>query len=135
MATVEQIALARTMLPGLPASITDDQIGDLIDNYAGSVIDAAIALADSAASLYASKADIKVGSISISNSQKAKAWQALKDNLIKRKLTGAGGGPAGSASLAAAGIAGASLTGEAVPTQFWVGQFDNPPLGVDGSGW
>lgn len=147
MTVATTIEMVRDLLIGADTTIfTDEWIQRQIDQgmYA---IDIAIAMADSQASLYASKTDLKVGSISISGSQKAAAWQALKANLILRKNTGAGLPNDGSSSATGlVGIGGGVLTGasisdmeatvanpDAVPSQFEIGQFDNPtsnPTGV-----
>ncbi|MBB5411902.1 hypothetical protein HDG34_005868 [Paraburkholderia sp. HC6.4b] len=124
MASASDIALVRTLLPGVPATVTDAQIGGLLDAPMA-VIDVAIALADSMASLYANKVNIRVGSISINNSDIAKSWQSLKRNLIFRKQTDSGVPGASGASIGGAGVA--VMSGGQIPRKFVDGQLDNPP--------
>ena len=109
---------------GLPEEITDDIIQIIIDT-SSSLHDAAIALCDSAASVVESE-DIKLGSLALKSSGSDK-WLALKDNLIKRKLTGSGiiiDPNANSSAYAGLDVV---MTGTEIPRQFTTGQFDNSP--------
>lgn len=120
------IEIIRANLIGLPDEITDTVIQVIIDS-SQSLHDAAIALAESAASLSAADNEsIKLGTLAISSDVSA-SWLAIKDNLIKRKLTNTGvivdpneGGVTG------IGI-GATLYGSQIPRAFSEGQFNNPP--------
>lgn len=104
--------------------LTDDEVGSIIDST-GSVIDACIWICDMYVARFAANSSvIKVGPISLDESNSASDWAELKKNFIVRKNQGAGV-PGGSAA-ARIGIAGAS-TGPSVPDQFWVDQFANPP--------
>ena len=119
------IEIIRANLIGLPADITDITIQVIIDS-SQSLHDAAIALAESAASLTAGDSEsIKLGSLSISSDVSA-SWLAIKDNLIKRKLTNTGVIVDPNASGSGIGI-GATLYGTQIPRSFSEGQFDNPP--------
>lgn len=83
------IEIIRANLIGLPDEITDTVIQVIIDS-SQSLHDAAIALAESAASLSAADNEsIKLGTLAISSDVSA-SWLAIKDNLIKRKLTNTG---------------------------------------------
>ena len=98
MAIPTTVDMVRDLLIGADQSVFDDAyIQRQIDNGMNA-IDIAIMIAESSASLYATKQDLKVGPISLSNSQKAQAWMDIKKNLIYRKNLGAGLPPDGSAS-------------------------------------
>lgn len=125
------IEIIRANLIGLPADITDTVIQVIIDS-SSSLHDAAIALCDSAASLAIADGaeDIKIGTLAIGSSGKtAQYWLAIKDNLIKRAITGEGViiDPNTPGNAKYAGYA-AAMTGEDIPQQTWTGQFDNPPF-------
>ena len=140
MAIPTTVDMVRDLLIGADQSVFDDAyIQRQIDNGMNA-IDIAIMIAESSASLYATKQDLKVGPISLSNSQKAKAWMDIKNNLIYRKNLGAGLPPDGSASSGGlVTVGGGVQTGVSVqtmnsvsndpnraPNQFELGQFDNP---------
>lgn len=119
------IEIIRANLIGLPDQITDAVIQTIIDS-SQSLHDAAIALAESAASLTAADAEsIKLGTLAIS-SDVSTSWLAIKDNLIKRKLTNTGVIIDPNATTYAVGL-GATLFGTQIPRAFSEGQFDNPP--------
>lgn len=141
MAIPTTVDMVRDLLLGADATLFDDAyIQRQIDNGMNA-IDIAIMIAESSASLYATKQDLKVGPISLSNSQKAQAWMDIKKNLIYRKNLGAGLPPDGSASSGGlVTVGGGVQTGVSVqtmqsvsndpnraPNQFELGQFDNPP--------
>jgi len=146
--TVETtVTMVRDLLLGVDSSVFDDAFIQRQIDQGMYAIDIAILMAESQASLYASKVDMKVGSLAMSNSQRAQTWMAIKKNLIYRKQTGSGlpnDGSAtsgGSIGIAAGTVTGSSITTmEAVandpdrtPNQFELGQFDNPatnPTGV-----
>ncbi len=122
-----QIEIIRANLIGLPTEITDLVIQTLVDS-SQSLHDAAIALCDSAASLaIADTNDIKLGSLAISGSGRgAEYWIAIKDNLIKRALTGQGeiiDTSDGSTEY----VSGydAVITGDDIPAQISTGQFSD----------
>ena len=134
------VDMVRDLLIGADQSIFDDAyIRRQIDNGMNA-IDTAIMIAESSASLYATKQDLKVGPISLSNSQKAKAWMDIKKNLIYRKNIGAGlpndgsSLSGGSVSLGGGVQTGVSRQGmrstsanpDRADNQFELGQFDNP---------
>lgn len=141
------VDMVRDLLIGADISIfTDEYIQRQIDQgmYA---IDIAVMIAESQASMFASKADIKVGSLALSNSQKAQAWMGIKKNLIYRKQTDSGLPNDGSSSAGSGlvGVGAGVVTGSSVqtmqsnvdnpdrvPNQFEVGQFDNPPTNPTG---
>lgn len=105
--------------------LTDDFIeGYAEDGYADAIY-VAIAICDYmvTGSGSASKT-LKVGPITLENSEGADYWLRVKDNLIKRVQLGIGvpGGSGGLLTFAA----GATLTG-GCPDEAYVGQFDNPP--------
>lgn len=125
-----QIDVIRANLLGLPPEITDTVIQTIIDS-SQTIHDAAIALAESAASLAVAEGseDIKIGSLAIKSSgTSADRWLAIKDNLIKRKLTGAGTivdpdvTPDQNAYSATP-----MMTGDDIPRSFTTDQFNNPP--------
>ena len=118
------IEIIRANLMGLPEEITDDIIQIVIDTSA-SLHDAAIALCDSAASVVESE-DIKLGSLALKSSGSDK-WLALKDNLIKRAITGNGVIINPDATTSRYAGLDAVMTGDDIPNQFTTGQFDNPP--------
>lgn len=122
-----QIEIIRANLIGLPAEITDIVLQVLIDS-SRSLHDAAIAAAESAASLAVDDSDdIKLGSLAISGGRSAQYWLDIKDNLIKRALTGEGviiDPNEGSAYVSGYG---ATPSGDEIPRQLWTNQFGNPP--------
>ena len=147
MAVPTTIDMVRDLLIGADSSIfTDEYIQRAIDGGMNA-IDIAIMIAESSASLYANKQDLKVGPISLSNSQKAQAWMGIKKNLILRKQTGSGLPNDGSATSGGlAGLATGTLTGASIQTMealatsadrtpniFEVGQFDNPTTNPSGA--
>ena len=105
--------------------LTDEEVGSIID-ATGSVIDACIWICDMYVARFAANSSIiKVGPISLDESNSASDWEALKKNFVLRKNQGAGV-PGGGGFAAGLGIAGAN-SGPVVADSFWVGQFDNPP--------
>lgn len=109
-----------------PAVVSDADIEAYADDGYTSAIDVAIALCDWMATRTVDGSEsIKVGPITIQSASGSQNWQAIKDNLIKRKNLGIGpGGGLGLAGLTFPG--GATLTGD-FESQVSVGQFDNPP--------
>jgi len=84
------IEIIRANLIGLPTEITDSVIQTVVDSST-SLHNAAISLADSAATLAAGNSEVlKVGTLSIDSSKSADYWLRIKDNLIKRALTNTG---------------------------------------------
>ncbi|QAY01991.1 hypothetical protein VpaJT1_62 [Vibrio phage VpaJT_1] len=147
MAVPTTVQMVRDLLIGADATTFDDAYIQRAIDGGMNAIDIAIMIAESSASLYATKQDLKVGPISLSNSQKAKAWMGIKKNLIMRKQTGSGLPNDGSATSGGlAGLATGTLTGASVqamnaraddpdrtPNQFEIGQFDNPPTSPSGA--
>ena len=130
MASAADIALVKLQFKGRDDfDLTDDEIGTVID-ATGSVIDACIFIADIYVSRYAANSSrLTVGPITIDDTNASSDWAALKQNFILRKNQGAGvPGSGGRSPLIAMG--GAVLSGVS-PSQFWVGQFDNPPVTSD----
>lgn len=125
-----QIDVIRANLLGLPPEITDGVIETVI-NSSKTLHDAAIALAESAASLGAAEDsdDIKIGTLAIkSTGNTTRDWLAIKDNLIKRKLTDAGIIVDPDIKPDDNAFSGAALmTGDDIPRSFETDQFDNPP--------
>lgn len=126
MATPTQIALVKLQFKGRDDfDYTDDEISLAIDET-GSVIDACVMLADNYVSRFAGNSSrLTVGPITIDDTNAASDWAELKKNFILRKNQGAGVPGAGGGSPLVA-VGGASL-GCTTPSEFWVGQFDNPP--------
>jgi hypothetical protein len=147
MAVPTTVDMVRDLLLGADQTLFDDAYIQRQIDQGMTAIDIAIMIADSQASLYAAKQDIKVGPISLSNSQKSAAWQSIKKNLIYRKNVGAGLPNDGSAtSGGSVGIGGGALLGASIqqmeaiaqnpdrtPNQFEIGQFDNPPSNPSGA--
>jgi hypothetical protein len=107
--------------------ITDEFILGYADDGYTEAIDVAIALCDYMASLTGANSKlIKVGPITIDKEAVSQNWQSIKDNLIKRKFTGAGV-PCGIGLAGLTTFAGAVVTGSGCPENVWIGQFDNPP--------
>lgn len=109
-----------------PAIISDSEIEAYADDGYTVAIDVAIAIADWMATQTAGSSEsIKVGPITIQSAGSSQNWQAIKDNLIKRKNLGIDPG----SGLGLAGLTfpgGVTLTGD-FESQVSVGQFDNPP--------
>lgn len=140
------VDMVRDLLIGADSSIFDDAYIQRQITNGMCAIDIAIMIAESSGSLYATKQDLKVGPISLSNSQKAKAWMDIKKNLIFRKNTGAGLPPDGSdTGSGLVTVGGGAMTGVSrqkmqevsgdsnrAPNQFEIGQFDNPPTNPTG---
>lgn len=127
MASASDIALVKLFFKlRNDMSFTDDEIGALLDSPM-SVIDVAIFIADAYLAQYASESGrLTVGPITIDDGTAYQAWNTLKLDLILRKNQGAGvPGSGGASPLVAMG--GAVVSG-ASTSQFWVGQFDNPPV-------
>lgn len=146
MATPEQIEIIRANLIGLPDEITDIVVGVIIDS-SKTLHDAAIALAESTASLFAGDTTIKVGSLAINGEQESERWLQIKQNLITRKLTNSGiiVDP-GDGSGTVIPTLGATVTGSEVtdmettandsnrvPNQEEVGMFNNRPNNPTGA--
>ena len=70
--------------------ISDETIQWYIDNGYTNPLSICIALCDYMASLVSNDTDIKVGPISLSGSDAAKAWNLLKKDFILRLNTGSG---------------------------------------------
>lgn len=127
MASASDIALVKLFFKlRNDMSFTDEEIGSLLDSPM-SVIDVAIFIADAYLAQYASESGrLTVGPITIDDGTAYQAWNKLKLDLILRKNQGAGvPGSGGVSPLVAMG--GAVVSGVS-PSQFWVGQFDNPPV-------
>lgn len=106
-------------------SFTDEEICSLLDSPM-SVIDCAIFIADAYLAQYATESGrITVGPITLDDGTAYLAWDKLKKDLILRKNQGAGV-PGGGGSSPLLAVGGASL-GCVTPSEFWTGQFDNPP--------
>lgn len=126
MATPTDIALVRLNFKWRDDfDLTDPEITSLLDAPM-SVIDVCIWICDMYMARYTSEGGrITVGPITLDDSGTANAWNKLKLDLLARKNQGAGvPGTGGGSPLVAVG--GASL-GCTTPSEFWVGQFDNPP--------
>lgn len=133
------IVMVRDLLLGADETVFDDAFIQRQIDQGLTAIDIAIMIAESSASLYAVKQDLKIGPIALSNSQKAKAWMGIKKNLIFRKNTGSGLPNDGSANSGLVSVGGGVQTGVSIqtmntvsndpnraPNQFEIGQFDNP---------
>ena len=124
-------AAVRRLVKIDPAIVSDAEIEAYADDGYTDAIDVAIALCDYMATLDSSATSkIKVGPIAIDKAESSRNWQAIKDNLIKRKLSGAGlpGGSVG--MILTSSAAGATQTGP-TESQIYTGQFDNPPESAD----
>lgn len=122
------VAAVRRLINIDPAVVSDEFINGYADDGFTDAIDVAIALADYMATQSTSATgSIRVGPITIDKAAASQNWQAIKDNLIKRKTLGAGvaGGGLGLAGLTFP--VGATLTGGGGQSQAFIGQFDNPP--------
>lgn len=121
------VAAVRRLVNIDAAIVSDEFIQGYADDGFIAAIDVAIALADYMATLSTSATrDIKVGPISIAKAEQSQNWQAIKDNLIKRKLTGSGVADGGLGLSSLTYPVDATLTGGGDPQAF-IGQFDNPP--------
>lgn len=140
------IQMVRDLLLGADQTNFDDAYIQRQIDQGLTAIDIAIMIAESSASLYATKQDLKIGPIGLSNSQKSKAWMEIKKNLIFRKNTGSGLPNDGSASSGLVSVGGGVQTGVSVqtmrqvsddsnraPNQFEIGQFDNPTSSPTGT--
>lgn len=139
MAIPTTIQMVRDLLIGADSTVFDDDYITRQIDQGLVAVDIAIMIAESAASLVAGETDMRIGPLSDSASQEAKAWLSIKKNLIYRKETGAGLPNDGSASFAIGlGVGvnpGSSRQGMRARTdnpdrtenQFETGQFDNPP--------
>lgn len=134
------IQMVRDLLIGADQTTFNDEYIQRQIDYGMNAVDIAIMIAESQASIYASKANMRAEGLSIDKSKQADTWMAIKRNLIARKATGAGLPPDGSSRGTAVGFAGGKLTGSSksemetiasnrdrTPNQFELGQFDNPP--------
>ena len=121
-----QIEIIRAHLIGLPAEITDATIQIIIDS-SKSLHDAAIALAESAATLAVDDSDdIKLGTLAINGGRSAQYWLNIKDNLIKRAITGEGVIIDPNETSAYVSGYGAVSTGDEIERKLWSGQFGDP---------
>ena len=111
--------------------ISDETIQWYIDNGYTNPLSICIALCDYMASLVSNDTDIKVGPISLSGSDAAKAWNLLKKDFILRLNTGTD--PGGSGFGLGFGVGGITLTGQGMPPAIQRGQFDNPPITLENS--
>lgn len=134
------IDMVRDLLLGADQNTFDDAYIQRQIDYGMNAVDIAIMVAESQASIYASKANMRAEGLSIDKSKQADTWMAIKKNLLLRKATGAGLPPDGSNRGTAVGFAGGKVTGSSksemealtankdrTPNQFELGQFDNPP--------
>ena len=130
MASASDIALVKLFFKlRSDMTFTDDEIESLLDSPM-SVIDVAIFIADAYLAQYASESGrLTVGPITIDDGTAYQAWDTLKKDLVLRKNQGAGvPGSGGLSPLIAIGSA--AISGQSA-SQFWVGQFDNPPVTSD----
>lgn len=108
--------------------LTDQVIKAVLTFNAGSIYGAAAALADGLAARYSARVNLSVDGLSVSNSDRAKAFRDLASRLRSQAITSAAGGLG---TPYVAGISVSDMTTNAenadrVEPAFRRGQFDNP---------
>lgn len=108
------------------ALLTDEEITYFI-TLGGTIYAGAVLAARAVASKFSRLADTQIESVSVSNSQKAKQYFALADQLEKQgaTLSGTGGGPSAT-GISIAGMISAENNTDRPPSAFKQGMFSDP---------
>lgn len=109
------------------ALLTDEEITYFV-SLGGTIYAGAVLAARAIASKFSRLADTTIESVSVSNSQKAKQYFALADQLEKQgaNLSGTGGGPSAT-GISISAIESAENNSDRPASAFKQGMFSDPP--------